>query len=52
MIGDREHDIIGAKRVGLASVGVTSGYGSVDELTAAGADVLIDEIADLRSALA
>ena len=39
MIGDREHDILGAKRVGIASVGVTWGYGSVDELTAAGADL-------------
>ncbi len=52
MIGDREHDILGAKRVGIASVGVTWGYGSVEELKAAGADVLVDEIADLRSALA
>jgi phosphoglycolate phosphatase len=42
MIGDRHHDIEGAKANGILSGGVTYGYGSVDELTAAGADVLFD----------
>lgn len=32
MIGDREHDIIGAKENGLDSIGVLYGYGSYDEL--------------------
>ena len=31
MIGDRKHDIIGAKEAGLESIGVTWGYGSLIE---------------------
>lgn len=38
MVGDREHDINGARDNGIASVGVLYGYGSRDELVAAGAD--------------
>ena len=37
MIGDREHDIIGANKVGIASIGVLYGYGDLQELEAAGA---------------
>lgn len=40
MIGDRSHDIIGAKENQLASVGVLYGFGDQDELTTAGADYL------------
>lgn len=38
MVGDREHDILGAKAHGLDSIGVLYGYGSREELEAAGAD--------------
>ena len=31
-IGDRKYDIIGARQCGLASIGVTYGYGSFEEL--------------------
>jgi len=37
MIGDRSHDVLGAKANGMAAIGVTYGYGSRDELVAAGA---------------
>lgn len=37
MIGDREHDVLGAKQVGLASIGVLYGYGDLEELENAGA---------------
>ena len=37
MIGDREHDIIGAKQNGLDSIGVLFGYGDREELEKAGA---------------
>ncbi|MDR0220221.1 MAG: HAD hydrolase-like protein [Lachnospiraceae bacterium] len=47
MIGDREHDILGAKQNGLASIGATWGYGSRAELAAAGADYLVDTPAEL-----
>jgi phosphoglycolate phosphatase len=42
MIGDREHDIVGAKANGIHTIGVTYGYGSREELTNAGADALCD----------
>ena len=35
MIGDRRHDIVGAKNCGLKSIGVTFGFGSLEELKAA-----------------
>lgn len=47
MIGDREHDIIGAKKSQLASVGVTYGYGSREELENAGADLIADNVDSL-----
>ena len=40
MVGDRRHDIEGARESGVFSVGVTYGYGSVAELREAGADLL------------
>lgn len=43
MIGDREHDAIGAKANGIASIGVTWGYGSRQELLEAGAACLVDD---------
>lgn len=38
MVGDREHDIRGAREAGVRSVGILYGYGSRQELEAAGAD--------------
>jgi phosphoglycolate phosphatase len=40
MIGDREHDMIGACRNGVRAIGVTYGYGSEDELRAHGAALI------------
>jgi phosphoglycolate phosphatase len=37
MIGDRSHDIVGAKNNGMQAIGVLYGYGSKDELLGAGA---------------
>lgn len=51
MIGDRKHDVLGAKEIGIASVGVLYGYGSEQELKAAGADVLAETIFDLQNLL-
>lgn len=47
MIGDRLHDIRGAKHNGLRSAGVLWGYGDQSELTQAGADVLFESMTDL-----
>ena len=38
MVGDRMHDVIAAKKNGVASIAVTYGYGSESELIGAGAD--------------
>lgn len=35
MVGDKEHDVIGARAAGLACVAVGYGYGTKEELTAA-----------------
>jgi phosphoglycolate phosphatase len=40
MVGDREHDVVGARNCGLPCVGVTYGYGSEQELISAGASSL------------
>jgi phosphoglycolate phosphatase len=37
MIGDRSHDVIGAKNNGIGAIGVLYGYGSKEELIEAGA---------------
>ena len=37
MIGDRSHDMVGARNNGMTAVGVLYGYGSKEELLAAGA---------------
>lgn len=47
MIGDRLHDIVGAKENGLHSVGVLYGYGSREELTAAGATYIAETVDDI-----
>lgn len=41
MVGDREHDVIGAARHGIPTVGVLWGFGSREELEAAGAAAVI-----------
>ena len=47
MIGDREHDVIGAKENGIVSIGVTYGYGSRQEHEVSGADVIVESVEEL-----
>lgn len=49
MIGDREHDIIGAKGCGVQSIGVLFGYGSEEELRSAGADHIAGKVEEIRN---
>ncbi|QYX32918.1 HAD family hydrolase [Sphaerospermopsis torques-reginae] len=42
MVGDRSHDIIGAKKNNITSIGVTYGYGSREELETHKADLIAD----------
>jgi len=50
-VGDRLHDIEGAKQNGLSSIGVLYGYGSREELENAGADEIAATVADLEHLL-
>jgi phosphoglycolate phosphatase len=47
MIGDRSHDVVGARKNGMKAIGVLYGYGSLAELTDAGADHLCAAHPDL-----
>ncbi len=47
MIGDREHDIIGANKTELDSIGVLYGYGSREELESAGATHIAETVEEL-----
>lgn len=51
MIGDRKHDIIGAKNVGIDSIGVLYGFGDYKELSEAGANYIVEDITTLRKLL-
>jgi phosphoglycolate phosphatase len=42
MIGDREHDMVAAQANGVLPLGVSYGYGSVEELEGAGARKILD----------
>lgn len=50
MIGDREHDMIGAAKNGIEAIGVAYGYGSVAELEASGASRVLYSTAELAGA--
>ena len=47
MAGDRQYDVYGAKALGMDAIGVLYGYGSREELEAAGADQLAEHPADI-----
>lgn len=51
MVGDRKHDIIGAKKAGIQSIGVLYGYGNYDELISNGADYIVKNLDELSSLL-
>ena len=51
MVGDRHHDVDGAKQSKIKSVGVLWGYGSDAELKEAGADVIAFTVDELREIL-
>jgi phosphoglycolate phosphatase len=51
MIGDRKHDILAARQHGIRTIGVLYGYGSREELTEAGADVLVETNAEIAQVI-
>ena len=48
MVGDREHDVHGARAHGIDCVGVTWGYAAPGELAAAGAVAVVETVGELR----
>ena len=48
MIGDRKYDIEGAKANGMDSIAVGYGYGSADELSAAGPTLFFPTVEELK----
>ena len=51
MIGDREHDVLGAAAFNIDALGVTFGYGSRAELEAAGAGYVAESVEDIENLL-
>ena len=51
MVGDREHDILGAAEFDIPAIGVLWGYGSRGELEAAGAAAIATDAPHLRTLL-
>ena len=52
MVGDREHDVVGARENGIDSIGVLYGYGDRAELERAGASLIAASVAELGQWLA
>ena len=52
MIGDRKHDIMGAIANDIQPIGVSYGYGSIEELNTAGATSVADSPAQLPKIIA
>lgn len=52
MVGDRRHDVVGAARFGVPTIGVLHGMGSREELAAAGAAWIVDDLRALPGLLA
>jgi len=50
-IGDMQHDIETAKEGGVHSVGVLTGYNSLEHLRQAGPDVIVEHLGELRQIL-
>lgn len=51
MVGDRSHDMLGGRAVGIDTAGVLYGYGDRDELMDCSPDFLVDTTADLADLL-
>ena len=51
MVGDREHDALGASEMGIRCVGVLYGYGDQSELEQAGVAAIAEDLAALEKIL-
>lgn len=51
LVGDRKYDAEGARKVGIASMGVTYGHGSEEEIAASGFDLVADSVSEIADKL-
>ena len=51
MIGDREHDVLGARQAGIPCIAVTYGYGTEDELKNVNPLKIVDSVEELEEEL-
>ena len=51
MVGDRRHDVEGARENGIPCIGVLYGYGSREELAVAGASFIAEDLVGLKKLL-
>jgi phosphoglycolate phosphatase len=51
LIGDQTTDVQAARSIGAASIGYANKPGKSDDLTAAGADAIIERISELTEAI-
>ena len=51
MVGDTAFDVIGAKKHGIPTIGVSWGYGSIEEMYAAGAASIVHNTDELLAAV-
>lgn len=47
MVGDREHDVLGAHAAGIKCLGILYGFGTRDELVSAGADYIAENVEEI-----
>lgn len=47
MVGDRKHDVIGARSAGIDCLGVLYGFGTREELERAGADYIVETVGEI-----
>ena len=51
IVGDRMHDVLGAKKCGIKSIGVKCGYAEENELENAGADFIFENLYEVKDFL-
>ncbi len=51
MVGDRLYDMEAARKMGLRAIGVSYGYGSMEELEKSGAEEIVHTVNELRETL-
>ena len=51
LVGDRLHDVEGARACGLDCIGLTLGFGGREELETAGASAVVSSLEELRGIL-